>query len=258
MEKDQFSTYHYWSSCSSVKRQRVGIRSPMDLCYPHSRIKAGGKQTHVALGLSWAAFPYCILRTGFSGWTRELPSRSIIQGLKSPCILKLDNPKFPNVLFSSGVSILIRRTSEKVCLRKDQAAGAKCRVRAKQICSMGSDSGLPSPPRAPFLLMCRRERDHTAFCHPQINSQMQMAKDQELRWDISFHHPGVPPTSKCGHFPNSVTFAAFKFIMLKGLDVLCSKTILSVGKCDSALIFLCLFGGSVLHLTMCWILEVSP
>lgn len=141
MEKDQLSTYCYWSSCSNVKSQRVGIRSLVNLCCPHSRIKARGKQTHVALGLSKAAFPYCILRIGFSGWTRELPCQSIIQALNPHCILKTDNPKFPSVLSSSGVSILFKRTSEKVCLCMDQAVGTKDCVRAKQVCSTGSDSG---------------------------------------------------------------------------------------------------------------------
>lgn len=114
MEKDQLSNYCYWSLCSNVKVQRVGIRSPMNLCYPQSRIKGGRKQTHVALGLSWAACPYWILRTGFSGLTRKLSCHSIIEWLNPACIWKLQKPDFSSVPFSSGVSAeVFQRTSEQ-------------------------------------------------------------------------------------------------------------------------------------------------
>lgn len=152
MKKDQLSNYCYWSLCSNVKMQRAGIRSPVNLCSSLFGIKGGGKDTHVTLGLSWAACPCWTLRTQFSGLTRELSCHRIIQWLNPACIVfenfrnQFFPVSFPAVVFKSGVS---EDLWEGLC--KDGALGAEGWVRTKQVCS--------SAPRAPSGLMCRMEKE---------------------------------------------------------------------------------------------------
>lgn len=168
--------------------RRVGIRSPMNLCYPLFGIKGGGKETHITLGLSWAPSPCWTLETRFSGLTRELSCHSIIQWLNPACIIfeTFRNRFFPvsfsAAVFNSGVS---EDLWEGVC--KVGAPGAKGWVRTKQICS--------SAPRAASGLMCRREKEELGCsklpCHPCANLQMHMGRDQALRWDIRSQPPRV-------------------------------------------------------------------
>lgn len=57
-------------------------------------LSSKGEGKHIVLGLSWAACPYWIVRTGCSGLTRELSCHSIIQWLNLAWIQNFQKPIF--------------------------------------------------------------------------------------------------------------------------------------------------------------------